>query len=272
MVSPALVTCYDAVSIDTIPGSPAACLGYVDVWDEQTGRSNYQSVRERWPEAIVVPITVSGTHELTYDGKRVRMCDSESGDLSSAGAAQWCYEELELGAPSWGEVIPWYMAWWNGVPDLAIPRPPWPVLPAPVGHQYYREGEFTYDMSVVLKRWLMLPAPPTPYCQSANGLSMQDALAAVGLRMGEPPPPQPKEPPMATYVRNPGPKPVIGAGDVAIEAGAICEVSPAGAVNQGASWSEIEEWYAANDVPLPLFNDPVLLGLYAKIAYHPYPA
>ena len=262
MTSSVLVTCYDAVSIDTIPGTPTACLGYVDVWDEQTGLSNYQSVRERWPQAIVVPITVSGTHALTYDGKRVRMVDMETGDLTPAEAAQWCYEEIQLGSPSWGEAVPWFGAWWNGVPDLAMPPPPWPQLPTPVGHQYERQGEFTYDISVVLESWLLLPSPPTPYCQAANGQAMQDALVAVGLRMGEPPPPQPKET-EAMFVRNPGPAAVDG-----LPEGAICLCSPAGAVNLGTDWSTIETDYQAAGVPLILHQDAGLLARFTKIALH----
>jgi hypothetical protein len=257
-----LQLCFDAVAIATIPVVPTAALGYVDVWDEQTGLSNYQSVRERWPSAIVVPITVQGSHALTYDGRRVRMVDMESGDLTATEAAQWCYEEIELGAPSWGEVIPWFMAWWNGEPDLVIPPPPWPVLPTPIGHQYARIGPppGLYDTSAVLESWLLLPAPPTPYCQAANGLAMADALAAVGLRMGEPPPPQPKEEEML-FVRDPN----SGPND-----GEICLCSPAGAFNVGNAWTAIKAAYAAAGVPVVLVEDAGLQAAFRAISYHAY--
>jgi hypothetical protein len=253
-----LTTVYDAVAIGTIPGTPTALLGYVDVWDQQTGMSNYQSLRERWPSAIVAPGTVSGTHDLTYDGRRPKWVDMETGDLTASEAATWCYEELELGAPSWGEVVPWFGAWWNGVADLAMPPPPWPQLPTPVGHQYARIGPppGLYDMSVVLESWLLAPAPPTPYCQAANGQAMADALAAVGLRLGEPPVPKPKEPEVF-FVRNP-------------TTGEIDQVSPAGAVNVGNAWPAIQAAYAAAGMVPLVVPSASFQAFYRAISYHAY--
>jgi hypothetical protein len=187
---------YDAVDFYSIPGSPLALMGYVDVHDEATGLSIYQSMRQRWPGAVVIPITTGGTHELTYDGKRVRVCDFEYLDLTAAGAAQWAAEEIQLGAPSWdpptlycqaangaaamsalstvglrmGIDVPWAMAWWNGRQDLLIPPPPWPKLPMPVCHQYaslYDE----YDLWVGLPEWVS-PSPPAPPKPKAKGVHM----------------------------------------------------------------------------------------------------
>lgn len=182
----ALQVGYDAVAFTSIPGAPLALLGYVDVYAYGSGKSIYQCMRERWPGAAVIPITVNGTHELTYDGKRVRMCDVEYRDLTPAGGAQWCAEELELGAPDWapptpycqaanglammqalaavglhmGTQIPWGMAWWNGRMDLLPPPPPWPRLPLPVYHQYLSIYD-QYDMWVALPEWIW-PSPPAP--------------------------------------------------------------------------------------------------------------
>jgi hypothetical protein len=190
---PTLELIYDAVAFYTIPGTPLVLLGYVDVYDEATGLSIYESMRRRWPGAIVIPITVSGTHELTYDGKRVRMCDMETGDLTPAGAAQWCYDELNLGAPEWnpptpycqaanglammqalsnvglkmGSQVPWAMAWWNGREDLLIPPKPWPVLPMPVYHQF-RSLYDEFDIGCGLDTWIT-PSPPPPPKPRARG-------------------------------------------------------------------------------------------------------
>jgi hypothetical protein len=183
---PPLMTGYDAVDFYSVPGQPLLLMGYVDVFDEATGLSIYESMRRRWPSAIVIPITVAGTHQLTYDGRRVRVCDFEYRDLTAAGAAQWAAEELELGAPAWdpptiycqaanglaafqalaaidlrmGVDVPWMMAWWNGRPDLLIPPPPWPKLPMPVAHQYLCEYN-EFDIFCALPEWAT-PSPPPP--------------------------------------------------------------------------------------------------------------
>jgi len=185
---------YDAVGINTVPGSPMAMLGYTDVWDYQTGSWNYQAVAARWPGITVITITTSGQH--SGGGRRIRMCDMEFKDLSPAGAAQWAYEEIQLGAPSWdpptiscqaanglavsealdnvglrmGIDVPWGMAWWNGRVDLLIPPKPWPVLPMPVYHQYlsiYNQ----YDIWCALPEWVW-PTPPPPPKPKAKGTHM----------------------------------------------------------------------------------------------------
>ena len=191
-----LQTIYDAVAYYSIPGAPLYLLGYVDVYAYGTGKSIYEIMRERWPGAIVIPITVSGTHELTYDGHRVRMCDMETGDLTPADAAQWCAEEIELGAPDWAPPTPylqaanglamfqalddvglkmgvnvcWGMAWWNGRADLLIPPPPWPVLPMPVYHQFTSVFD-QFDIGCGLPKWIE-PSPPPPPKPKARGATM----------------------------------------------------------------------------------------------------
>jgi len=93
----------------------------------------------------------------------------------SGRAAQWAYEEIQLGAPSWTRppstarpptVLPFPRPWttwasvWvlmfrgdgmvNGRVDLLIPPKPWPVLPMPVYH--HTSAFITSTISGVLCR------------------------------------------------------------------------------------------------------------------------
>jgi hypothetical protein len=247
-----LVVIGDAVAVGTLPENLEVVMGY-DMPD------TLPLLRARFPNATVLTITTQGAGSY-------RLCDMETGDLTPAEAAQWAYNEISSGRPKWdpptiycqaangqavewalaslglklGVDVQWFMAWWNGKPDLAIPPPPWPVLPAPVGHQYLREGEFTYDLSVALSSWVW----PTP-----------------------PPLPQPKEVDML-LVRNPSAH--EGGGTIklpdgkVIEPGTICFCGDAGAVNLGNDWPTVQEAYPNS----PVINSASLLERFASIALH----
>jgi len=248
-----LVIVYDSCNVDAIPDDAQVLMGYVDVYDA-SGRSIYDLMKARFPNATVISGTVTGV-------PGVRWCDMETGDLSAPEAATWAYNEIQSGRPVWdpptiycqaangesvkvaladlgltmGSQVPWAMAWWNDVQDLNPPPPPWPILPPPVCHQFMTIKN-TYDMSVALSSWIW-PAPPAP-------------------------PPKPKET-QIMFLRNPGPAAV---GPVA--EGGICLCSPAGAVNLGNSWPTIVAAYESANVPLILINDAALLEKFVAISYH----
>jgi hypothetical protein len=253
-----LVQIYDAVAVDTIPLG-AEVVFYYDMPD------TYAAVKARFPNATLLGITTQGAH-----GPEWRMCDMETGDLTPSEAAQWAYDEITSGRPAWnpptiyaqaangqevqqavealglqfGTQVPWFMAWWNGVPDLTPPPPPWPPLPTPVGHQYYRESPDTYDMSVALPSWVY-PAPPPPPPTHYQGEGM--------------------------FIRNPGPGNASGPNGInAVAEGAICYCDSAGAVNLGNDWPAVVEAFGNANVPLVLVNSQPLLERFLAIALHSY--
>lgn len=262
LLSRDLLLGYDAVAVDTIP-SNASLVFYYDI------PNTLPYVLARFPNATRIGIT-------TQAAPGYRMCDMETGDLDPPQAAQWAQTEIQSGRPSWDKPtiycnaenfhavflacadlglrlgdatdltcdVWWFEAWWNDEPDLICPpSPPWPHFAEPVGHQFFRESEFTYDIDIALSSWVY-PAPPAP----------------VRIKY-------PTEDFM--FIRNPGPGALVVPAGAATE-GAICLVSPAGAINLGTDWTQIEEDYASLNVPLVVHDLPATLYAAMKIAYTPY--
>jgi hypothetical protein len=222
---------YDAVSVGTIPDD-AELVYWYDI------PSTLAAVNARFPDATKIGITTQGAPGF-------RMCDMETGDLTAPETAQWAYNEVHSGRPIWDKPTPycqaancrsvitacadlglrlgdatdltcdvwWFQAWWNNVPDLGTPAG-W-GLPVPVGHQYFRQGQFTYDISVALSSWVW-PAPPTP--------------------------PKPKVQEAELFIRNP-------------KSGEVDFISGGKRFNIGAhgtGWDDVEASASAQNLPVPL--------------------
>lgn len=75
--------CYDSVTLSAIPANAQMVAGYED------GRyANMPAIRQRWPHAVHVSITVTGKTLLSP------VCDCESGDLTPASAAAWAKRKI----------------------------------------------------------------------------------------------------------------------------------------------------------------------------------
>ncbi len=173
-----LLVCYDAYDEATIPPSAEYLMGY---------QHNLAAIHARWPHAKKVwsISTTGGSDQLDYDG-----CDAEAGDAWPAeAAADWAAEKIraKLGRPwiyvqlanrhlvvdalaarelAFGAQVDCWMARW-----LPSPTPPaairtglddgyeWGV--GNVAWQFFRAGQYTYDVSVVRSSWAF-PAPPVP--------------------------------------------------------------------------------------------------------------
>jgi hypothetical protein len=250
---------YDAVAVETIPSN----AGLVFYYDEP---STLGPVQQLFPNAAHIGITTQGA-----GGPNWRLCDMETGDLTAAQAAQWAYNQIHGGMPVWMKPtiycqsanvqavfdacaaiglklgaftdptadVWWFMAWWNGVPNLVPPPPPWWQPPQPVGHQFHTVYD-AYDVDVCLEGWVFL-APPAP-------------------------PPVLKEVEDFMFVRSP--VTVTDASGHVIQAGEICLCSAAGAVNLGNNWSGILADYAAANIPVVLHDSQTLLERFTTIALH----
>ena len=177
MALPALIECFDAVAIDTIPANAENFLTY---------ESTLSLIQARFPAAKKIwRITTDAdpTAFLDYDG-----IDCESGDADEATAAQWAYNKIQarLGRPwiyveienrhivvdeladrglAFGRDVDCWIARWldDPTPPAFIPEgiyDGWQWGVGNVAWQFYNQGRFTYDVSVVLESWAFPPPPP----------------------------------------------------------------------------------------------------------------
>jgi len=165
-----LITCYDAYDAGMLPGGAKAYMAY---------QHNLAQVRARFPHAKVFRITTNGAEdELDYDG-----CDCENGDAGPETAADWAYEKYhaKVGALPWvyvqlanrgqvvdalrargmvfGEQVWCWVARWldSAAPPKAIRTGmddgySWGT--GNMGWQFHRDAPDTFDVSVVLPKWV----------------------------------------------------------------------------------------------------------------------
>jgi hypothetical protein len=74
---------YDGVTVPKIPSTARIVMGYID-----GHYNNIDSVRARFPDAVIIDITVTG------DIKAV-MCDREKGDLTASEAAAYAVRRVK---------------------------------------------------------------------------------------------------------------------------------------------------------------------------------
>jgi hypothetical protein len=160
-----LVTVYDAVAVGTIPPEATCFLAYDSTIGPLLAR--FPHPRKVWR------VTTSGSEsELDQD-----ICDCESGDATPEDAADWAAEKIaaKAGRPciyvevankplvetalaqrglAFGEQVDCWLAWWNG--EGNVPNGIYNGVgcgQGNVAHQFFRQGEFTYDVSVALSEW-----------------------------------------------------------------------------------------------------------------------
>jgi hypothetical protein len=174
-----MATMYDAVAPSSIPSgvpAPTYVAGYIDgAW------RSYAGITARFPNAIPVSITVSGT-------QLAQVADCENGDLTPVGAANWAKAKLVAGVvptvycseAAWPSVknacagvgpIDWWIAGYPGSVGEAL-------YPGSVAHQWIDRG--TYDESVVLDGWKPGRAVAAPPPSSSTGTPFgEDTMQAV---------------------------------------------------------------------------------------------
>ena len=176
MALPALLLCYDAIAVETIPANAEYFLGY---------ESTFALIAQRFPAAKKVwSITTDGDPNafLNYGG-----IDCESGDADEATAAQWAYNKIQarLGRPwiyveienrhivgdeladrglAFGRDVDCWIARWldDPTPPTFIPQgiyDDWQWGVGNVAWQFHNDSRDTWDSSVVLESWAFPPKP-----------------------------------------------------------------------------------------------------------------
>jgi hypothetical protein len=136
-------------------------MGYID-----GAYPSYYGMRQRFPDAHVISITVEGT-------PGARLADCEGGAMTPGQTAVWDNAEIRAGRRPTNYCsmyyqavikqlitttdVEWFLPSWNG--DANVPA-------GYVGHQYFGGIDQPYDLSVVLSSWidtpLVDPPPPKP--------------------------------------------------------------------------------------------------------------
>ena len=150
---------YDSVTVDCLPADATMIASYRD------GRyANEAEVRRRFPDALVVTITVRGQSDAD-------VIDCEQGDATPEEAAAWARRQLAKGktptiycsVSSWGQVrqavaaagITGQVCYWIAHYDND------PTLPAgAVAKQYRNDVAANLDTSSVASYWPGVDPPP----------------------------------------------------------------------------------------------------------------
>lgn len=154
---------YDSTTLDAIPANATMVAGYVD-----GSYANIRAIRQRWPHAIHVTITVTGA-DLS-----AQVVDCESRDTTPASAARWAKRKIaaKAGHPTiycsasvWPTVkaevakagIARQVSYWIAHYDND------PTVPAgAVAKQYRSTNKPNLDYSVVVDYWPGVDAAPKP--------------------------------------------------------------------------------------------------------------
>ena len=151
MTEPTTLLGYDSVNAESIPADTTFMMGYCDgIY------SSYYDMKARFPDAIVISITVEGT-------PGARIADCEGGCMGIGQTAKWCLAEIAqgrrptvystadfdivikqtLGAENISKVD-WFLAGWDNRPSIPTGY---------VGHQYWGGVGEPYDKDIVLASW-----------------------------------------------------------------------------------------------------------------------
>jgi hypothetical protein len=163
-------TMYDAVDVHALPVHTQLTLGYVDGRDTS---GHYAAVKARFPNAFIIPVTVTGEHLAAKIG------DVEKFDMKNEQGAQWALDKVRAGeAPTLYTQLSNWAALREAVARLKFPPGP-PVsymiaaydnvakVPRGAVGKQFSTGR--YDTSIVNADWPgVLPKPLNRWVRQRN--------------------------------------------------------------------------------------------------------
>lgn len=185
-------TLYDSTTATDIPKSAKMVAGYVDGLYKTA-----DALRQRFPKATVVTITVLGT-------PGAHVCDTEPGNIGVTGAVRWAKAEIKAGrkptlycmASMWPQVktavanagISGQLAYWIAQYDGKAVIPRGAVAKQHLHGDKNNPGSYSgghYDVSIVADYWPGVdpdPTPPTPPMTDKHRQLVRDVTKVLNDR------------------------------------------------------------------------------------------